>query len=86
MLGHNNTIAYESWPTYDEEKTVLNEIEIGVQVNGKLRASIKVALNENKETVLSIAKNHENVLKHIEGKEIIKEIVVPNKIVNIVVK
>ena len=85
-LGHNNTIAYESWPIYDEEKTVLNEIEIGVQVNGKLRASIKVALNENKETVLSIAKNHENVLKHIEGKEIIKEIVVPNKIVNIVVK
>ena len=86
MLGHDDTIAYESWPTYDKEKVVENELEIGVQVNGKLRATIKVKKDEEKSIVESLALMEENVKKHIEGKEIVKIIVVPNRIVNIVVK
>ena len=85
-LGHTKTIAYEPWPTYEEEKTVEDTLEIGVQVNGKLRGTIKVKKDEEKEKVESIAKNEENVKKHLEGKNIVKVIVVPNRIVNIVVK
>lgn len=85
-LGHNNTIAYESWPTYDEDKLKDNTIEIGVQVNGKLRGSIEVLVDSTNEEVLNKAKALDNVIKNIEGKTIVKEIVVPNKIVNIVVK
>ena len=74
------------WPSYDESKTIDDELEIGVQVNGKLRASIKIIKDEDKESVIEKALNEENVQKHIDGMEIIKTIVVPNKIVNIVVK
>ena len=75
-----------SWPSYDEEKTVNNELEIGVQVNGKLRATIKINKDEDKKVVEEIALNEENVKKNIENKEVVKVIVVPNRIVNIVVK
>jgi len=85
-LGHNETIANENWPTYDEEKIVEDSLEIGVQVNGKLRASIEILKDEDKDSVIKKAMDSENVQKHIEGKEIVKTIVVPNKIVNIVVK
>ena len=85
-LGHRNTIAYEKWPTYDEEKTVEDEITIGVQVNGKLRGTISVPKDATKEGTEEIAKKNENVLKFIDGKEIVKTIVVPGKIVNIVIK
>jgi len=85
-LGHSETIANECWPKYDESKTEDDSFEIGVQVNGKLRASIKIVKDEDKDSVIEKALNEENVQKHIEGKEVIKTIVVPNKIVNIVVK
>ncbi len=85
-LGHNNTIAYEPWPTYDEEKTIDDTITIGVQVNGKLRGTIDIAKDASKEEVEELAKANENVKKFTEGLEIVKVIVVPNKIVNIVVK
>ena len=85
-MGNNNTITYESWPTYDESKTTSDELEIGVQVNGKVRATIKVNKDEDKKVVEQIALDQENVKKFTEGKEIIKIIVVPNRIVNIVVK
>lgn len=75
-----------TWPNYDEEKTINNELEIGVQVNGKLRGTIKVAKDEKKEILEKMAKEEPNVKKHIAEKEIIKVIVVPNKIVNIVIK
>lgn len=74
------------WPDYDEAKTIDNEKEIGVQVNGKLRASIKVNVNESEDETKEKALNNENVLKHISGKEIVKVIVIPGKIVNIVIK
>ena len=86
LLGNNNTISYETWPTYDEEKTINNEVEIGVQVNGKLRGTIKVEKDSTKENLESLALEDENVKKHIEGKTIVKIIAIPNRIVNIVVK
>ena len=85
-LGHDKTIAFEKWPEYDESKTIDDEIEIGVQVNGKLRGTIKIALDETEDSVKEKALAQENVTKFTEGKEIVKVIVVKNKIVNIVVK
>ena len=86
LLGHDNSIAYEAWPTYDEAMLVQSTIEMAVQVNGKLRAKITVNKDEDKKVVEDIALSQENVKTHTEGKEIAKVIVVPNKIVNIVVK
>ena len=86
MLGHDNTIAYEPWPTYDESKLVQTEFNIAVQVNGKLRGTITVDVNDSEEVIKQKALLNENVKKHVEGKEIVKIIVIKNKIVNIVVK
>ena len=86
ILGHNESIANEPWPIFDNAKTEENELEIGVQVNGKLRGSIKVNKDEDKEIVITKAKEQENVKKYLVDHEIVKTIVVPNKIVNIVVK
>ena len=85
-LGHSETIAYEEWPKYDEEKTVEDEVTIGVQVNGKLRGTIATSKEATKEETEELAMKNENVLKFIDGKEIVKVIVVPGKIVNIVIK
>lgn len=79
-------LCESSWPIYDESKVVDTEIEIGVQVNGKLRASIKVALDETEDSIKEKAYNEENIRKYIDGKEIVKTIVIPNRIVSIVVK
>ena len=84
-LGHNNTIAYEAWPTYDDSKLIKNTVKMAVSVNGKLRATIEVAVDLNEEEVKEIAFKEEGVIRHIEGKEIKKVIVVKNKIINIVV-
>ena len=86
LLGHDNTIAFESWPTYDESKTADNTVEMVVQINGKVRAKINVPVDMAKDEVLALAKADERVTSAVEGKTVIKEIVVPNKIVNIVVK
>lgn len=86
MLGHNNTIAFEAWPKYDESKIVEDEKEIAVQVNGKVRATIKIAVDESEESIKEKALEEENVKRHTEGKEIVKMIVIKGKIVNIVVK
>ena len=86
QLGHNDTIAYESWPAYDEAKTADDEIEVIVQINGKLRGKIVVPVDMDKNDLLALAKADEKVAAAIEGKTVVKEIVVPNKIVNIVVK
>ena len=86
LMGNNNTIAYESWPTYEEEKTINNRLEIGVQVNGKLRGTIQVEKDSPKEKLEELALNEENVKKHLIDKQIIKIIAIPNRIVNIVIK
>jgi leucyl-tRNA synthetase len=86
ILGHENTIAYEAWPTYDEEKCKDDMIEIVAQINGKLRAKLVVPADIQKDEVLALAKADEKVAAAIAGKTIVKEIVVPGKLVNIVVK
>ena len=80
------TICESSWPEYDEAKTVLEEKEIGVQVNGKLRGSINVHVNDSDDVIKEKALSNENVIRHIDGKEIVKIIVIKGRIVNIVVK
>ena len=79
-------ICETPWPTYDESKMVDSVVNIAVQINGKLRGSMEVPNNTDKEELIRLAKELENVQKHLLDKEIIKEIVVPNKIVNLVVK
>ncbi len=85
-LGYEGTIAYEPWPTYDEAKAEVQEVTIGVQINGKLRAEIQIQKDEKEESILNKALEHENVKKYLDGKEVIKTIVIPNRIVNIVIK
>lgn len=86
VLGHNTTITYVKWPEYDEEKTIDDEIEIPVQFNGKLKATVLIPINSDEETVKSIIHSNENVIANLDGKNIVKEIYVKNKIYNIVVK
>lgn len=84
LLGHSDTIAYEKWPTYDEAKTVANEITLPIQFNGKLKATITIEKDDEEENVKN--KVHQAVDAKLEGKTIVKEIYVKNKIYNIVVK
>lgn len=86
MLGHNNTIAFEKWPEYDENKMVENEIEIPVQVNGKLRGKVLVSKDASQAEVKAKVMENEDVTKFIEGKEIVKEIYVPGRMFTVVVK
>ena len=79
-------ICKSSWPKYDEAKTIDVEKEIAVQVNGKVRATIKINVNEDEESIKEKALKEENVKNHTDGKEIVKVIVIKGKIVNIVVK
>ncbi|MBW7954335.1 leucine--tRNA ligase [Candidatus Gracilibacteria bacterium] len=85
-LGNKESIYLASWPKYDENMTIDNEVVIGIQVLGKLRGELKISLDENKDEILKKAKEIESVTKWLEGKEIVKEIYVPGKIINIVVK
>ena len=86
MLGHEPSVSKAPWPVYDEEKTKDDEIEVVVQINGKVRAKLKVAREISKDDMLAAAKNDEAVKKWTDGKVVVKEIVVPGKLVNIVVK
>ena len=86
MLGHKDLCSLAAWPEYDEAKTVDNTVEVAVQINGKLRATIELPLNCDKELAIATAKADERVAPFIEGKTVVKEISVPNRIVNIVVR
>lgn len=86
ILGHENTLAYEPWPTYDEKMLVLEEVEMVVQVNGKVRAKMQVATGLDNEEIQKLALAQPNVQAHTEGKTIAKVIIIKNKIVNIVAK
>ena len=85
-LGHTETITYEPWPSYDESLLVDDEIEIVVQVNGKVRAKAKVPKDISKEDMQEIALANEHVKASLEGKDVKKVIAVPQKLVNIVAK
>ena len=86
ILGNKNTLAYEEWPTYDESKIIDDSFTLVVQVNGKVRGKIEVDSSINKEEMKSIALNLDNVKSNLENKEVIDIIIIPNKLVNIVVK
>ncbi len=85
-MGNKATLAYEAWPTYDEARLVEDEIEIVVQVNGKVRAKLQVPATASKEQMEETAMNDETVKEQLEGKTIRKVIIVPGKLVNIVAK
>ena len=86
ILGHNTTIAFESWPTWDEELTKENEIEIPVQVSGKVRGTVKIEPEEDDASVKAKVWACENVKRATEGKTIVKEIYVKGRIYTIVAK
>ena len=85
-LGHNDTITYETWPTYDEAKLVEDTVEIPVQINGKVRATVEIPVESTEEEVKNIVHENSNIQAQLEGKNVVKEIYVKNKIYNIVVK
>ena len=86
MLGHNNTIAYEKWPTYNEDLIKESSKTLAVQVNGKVRATINVNIEDSEDVIREKALKEENIIRHIDGKEIVKFIIIKDKIINIVVK
>ena len=85
-LGHTDSIAYSMWPTYDEAKTVNDTINLPIQVNGKLRATIDIALDTPQEKIKELVHANTTIQNYVNGKEVVKEIYVPNKIYNIVIK
>ena len=85
-FGNKNLITYEPWPTYDEEKTKLSTITIAVQVLGRLRGTLEIKEDDSQEEIIAKALELEGVKRQTEGKQIVKTIYVPKKIVNIVVK
>ncbi|GMA07603.1 leucine--tRNA ligase [Tetragenococcus halophilus subsp. flandriensis] len=85
ILGNKGGISYVAWPTYDESALVEDQVEVVLQINGRVRAKVQVPAEATKEELEELAKNNPNIQEHLAGKTIRKVIVVPNKIVNIVV-
>ena len=83
-LGHSDTISYSKWPTYDEEKTKNDTINLPIQINGKLKATIQIATDETEENIKEAV--HKAIESKLDGKSIVKEIYVKNRIYNVVVK
>ena len=86
LLGNQDMIAHSSWVKYDESKCVENTVEIALQVNGKLKSKLVIPADASKDEVLSLAKNNDKIQEILADKTIVKEIYVPGKIVNIVVR
>ncbi len=84
-LGHAKTLAYEPWPAYDDSLLVESTVELPVQINGKVRSKITVAADADQQAVLAAAKADPKVADYLAGKQIVKEIVIPGRLVNIVV-
>ncbi len=85
-LGHKELVSLAKWPEYDEAKTVDDTVELPVQINGKVRGRINAPKDASKDDILALVKADETIAAAIDGKTVIKEIVVPGKIINIVVK
>ena len=83
-LGHSDTITYSKWPTYDEEKTKNDTINLPIQINGKLKATVQIATDEAEENIKEAV--HKAIESKLDGKSIVKEIYVKNRIYNVVVK
>ncbi len=86
LKGYQGKISDAQWPLYEEEKTVDNEIDLPIQVNGKLRSTIRISVEASEDEIMERVNKDEAVLKHLEGKNIVKKIYIKGKIFNIVVK
>ncbi len=86
MTGGEGLLALQGWPAYEESKTIDAQTEIAVQVNGKLRSTVVIPTGAPKEDVIAAAKADEKAAAFLEGKNIVKEIYVPGRLVNIVCK
>jgi leucyl-tRNA synthetase len=85
-LGHYSSLAYEPWPTYDPLKLQQTMVEVVVQINGKLRSKLMVAMDTPEHELETMCLSDDNVKRHLDGKKIVKAIIVKNKLVNLVVK
>lgn len=85
LLGHHDSLAFETWPNYDPARIQEEEIEVVFQVNGKLRSKTFVPVNTDEAGLEKRALEDANIKKHVDGKRIVKKIVVPNRLVNIVI-
>ena len=86
LLGHSATLAYEPWPEGDPKKAEDDAVEIAFQVNGKLRDTVRVPKTATKDELIALAKANPRLAKFLEGQTVVKEIAVPGRIVNLVVK
>ena len=86
ILGHKQTLAYEPWPSFEETKIAEDTVEIPVQVNGKLRGKVQVPSGADQSAIQKTAEADETIAGYIEGKTVVKVIVVPGRLVNFVVK
>lgn len=86
ITGHDKLVSLEDWPVYDDKYTLKDEVTLAVQVNGKVRGEITVQRGSDESFVLNMAKSDDKIFKYIEGKDIVKEIYVKDKLVSIVVK
>ncbi|MFQ6606657.1 MAG: leucine--tRNA ligase [Fidelibacterota bacterium] len=85
-LGHSESVAYKAWPKYNPQYLIKEEMTIAIQVNGKLRSQIKVPSDTGREEMIQQAKQDSKIIKHITGREVIKEIYVPGRLLNLVVR
>src|SRR5690606_36609744 len=85
-LGEESSVHLQSWPTHDPAALVCATVAMAVQVNGKVRGQIDAAVDAGKEAIAQQAREESNVARHLEGKEIVREIVVPGRLVSFVVK
>jgi leucyl-tRNA synthetase len=85
-IGEEGMASTAPWPDYDEAKTVDDTVEIVVQINGKVRSKMMISIGEDKEKIIADAKQVERIPELLEGKQIMKEIYVPGKLVNLVVR
>jgi leucyl-tRNA synthetase len=84
-LGHRRSTAYEPWPVFDKEKCIESMVEVILQINGKIRSKVTVAMDTPQAELERLAFEDSNIKRYTDGKRIIKKIVIPNKLVNIVI-
>ena len=86
MLGGTAFVCQQSWPAYDESKTVASEITMAVQVNGKVRSNITIPTGADNDAIIAAAQADPKVRKFTDGMALVKAIVVPGRLVNLIVK
>ncbi|HEY9900267.1 MAG TPA: leucine--tRNA ligase [Pantanalinema sp.] len=86
LLGHSETLAYVPFPAYDEAMTVEAEVELAIQINGKIKGKVVVPADADQASILGLAKQVDGIPEQLAGKAIVKEIVVPGRLVNLVIK